>query len=340
MMAGACTLEGWYFDGRRPLPVAAALVLDDTDAALAGESSSGRYPLSALKVSPRTGSADRFIRFPDGGQLQCADQAILDELPQDSPTEGIVAWLEQRLKVALGCIAAVVVLVLGAYLYGLPAAARAVAAHIPLETEQAVAEDALQWLDQRWFKPSRLPADQTRRIEEGFRRLTAGLPYEQHYRLEFRDAADIGENAFALPGGTIIVTDQMVSAAATDEEVISVLAHEIGHIELRHIMRHVLQDSAIAVLVAAVTSDAASLGVAVAGMPVVLAQAEYSREFEAEADEFGFALLKRRGYSPEAFASLMERLSRDSRESEKTFAFLSSHPVSERRIQRAREAAR
>jgi predicted Zn-dependent protease len=105
-------------------------------------------------------------------------------------------------------------------------------------------------------------------------------------------------------------------------------------------MRHVLQDSAIAVLVAAVSSDAASLSVAVAGMPVLLVQAQYSRGFEAEADEFAFALLKRHGYSPAAFADLMERLDRDHRESESTFAFLSTHPVSERRIQRAREAAR
>jgi Zn-dependent protease with chaperone function len=340
MTDGARTLEGFYFDGRRPLAAAATLVLGGTDAVLVAESSSGRHPLCELKVSPRTGGADRFIAFPDGGQLQCADHPLLDELPQASPTEGIVAWLEQRLAIALGCIAGVMALVLGAYLYGLPAAARVVAAHIPLETERAVGSDALQWLDRRWFQPSQLPADRTRPIEEGFQRLKAGLPYEPHYRLEFRDAPRIGENAFALPGGTIILTDQMVRRAVTDEEAISILAHEIGHIELRHTMRHVLQDSAIAVLVAAVTSDAASLGVAVAGMPVLLAQARYSRDFEAEADEFAFALLKRRGYSPDAFASLMERLSRDSRRSERTFAFVSTHPISEQRIQRAREAAR
>jgi predicted Zn-dependent protease len=203
-----------------------------------------------------------------------------------------------------------------------------------------VSSDALQWLDRRWFLPSALPAYKTEPIAKGFGRLKAGLPYEQHYRLEFRDGTRIGANAFALPGGTIIMTDQMVTAAASTEEAVSILAHEIGHVELRHTMRHVLQDSAIAVLVGAVTSDAASLGAAVAGMPVLLAQARYSRDFEAEADEFGFALLKRHGYSPEAFADLMERLSRSHREAERTFAFLSTHPVSELRIQRARDAAR
>ena len=340
MTDGARTLQGFYFDGRRPLATPATLVLGAADAALIAESSSASYPFSALDVSPRTGAAERFVSFPDGGQLQCPDHPLLDELPQLSPAEGIVAWLEQRLGVAFACIAGVIAVVLGGYLYGLPAVAGVVAMHIPLETEQAVGKEALQLLDGRWFEPSSLPADKTRPIEEAFRRLTAGLPAEQHYRLVFRDASRIGENAFALPGGTIVLTDQMVRAAATHEEAVSVLAHEIGHIELRHAMRHVLQDSAIAVLVAAVSSDAASLGVAVAGMPVLVARAQYSRSFEAEADEFAFTLLKRRGYSPAAFADLMERLSRDHRESERTFAFLSTHPVSERRIERAREAAR
>ena len=340
MNEGARSLEGFRFDGLRPVAVPATLVLSDADAALITEASSATYPLSALDVSPRTGSADRFISFPDGGQLQCPDHPLLDGLPQLSATEGVVAWLEQRLRVTLACIAGVIAVVIGGYLYGLPAAARVVARHIPLETEQALGKDALQWLDQRVFQPSRLHAAWTQPIDEGFRRLTAGLPYEQHYRLRFRDAAPIGENAFALPGGTIVMTDQMVRAANTSEEAISVLAHEIGHVELRHTMRHLLQDSAIAVLVAAVSSDAASLGVAVAGMPVLVAQAKYSRDFEAEADEFAFTLLKSRGYSPSAFADLMERLSRHRRGSEGAFAFLSTHPVSEERIQRAREATR
>jgi Zn-dependent protease with chaperone function len=335
------TFEGVYFDGRRPLASAATLVLGGAEVALVGESASGRYPLSALQVSPRTASADRFISFPDGGQLQCADHPLLDGLPQASPSEGIVAWFEQRIAVALGCITAVAALLLGGYFYGLPAAAKIICAHIPIETEETLGRDALQWLDRRgWFKPSRLPAETTRPIEEGFHRLKAGLPYEPRYRLEFRDAAIIGENAFALPGGTIVITDQMVRAAKSAEETISILAHEIGHVELRHAMRHVLQDSAIAVLVAAVTSDAASLGVAVSGLPVLLAQAKYSRDFETEADEFAFELLKRRGYSPEAFATIMERLSRNHKESDRAFSFVSTHPVSDQRIQRARDAAR
>jgi hypothetical protein len=54
-----------------------------------------------LKVSPRIGSADRFITLPNGGQLACSDRAFLDSLLQESPSEGPVAWLEERWWVAL-----------------------------------------------------------------------------------------------------------------------------------------------------------------------------------------------------------------------------------------------
>ncbi len=103
----------------------------------------------------------------------------------------------------------------------------------------------------------------------------------------------------------------MAKAAATTEEVLAVLAHEIGHVELRHTMRSVLQNSVVAAAAAAVTADAASLSVAIAGLPALVAQTKYSREFEAAADEYAFRLLKRKGYSPTAFASLMERLARE-----------------------------
>jgi Zn-dependent protease with chaperone function len=90
------------------------------------------------------------------------------------------------------------------------------------------------------------------------------LPPNKFCRLEFRAGAIIGPNAIAFPGGIIVKTDEMVESAAEMEEVLARLAHEIGHVEHRHTMRNVLQNSAIGVVVATITSDAASLNAAVA----------------------------------------------------------------------------
>src|SRR5262245_46455716 len=107
---------------------------------------SQRCRVADLLVSPRVGGADRFITLPAGGQFQCADDPRLDGLPQEVASEGPVAWLEQRLAVALACIALVAAVLLAGYFYGLPIAARYAAARIPIETEQALGRETLAWL--------------------------------------------------------------------------------------------------------------------------------------------------------------------------------------------------
>ena len=342
MNARPADLQGYYYDGDHPVRRAARLAFVAGEATLLWDNERRRYPAERLIVSPRVGGADRFIALPDGGQFHCADVWTLDLLAQHSKTEGAVAWLERRVGVALASVVLIIAVLVGGYEYGLPAAAERVAAKLPLETEQALGEQALAWLDDSdWFAPSDLDPDTQERIRAKFEALYADLRYARHYQLVFRESGFIGANAFAMPGGTIVITDDMVKLTGSDEEVLAVLAHEIGHVELRHVMRHLLQDSAVAVAAATVTGDAATLSMAVAGLPAVLAQAEYSREFESEADDFAFQLLHRHGMSPEAFATVMEKIDGGNCASEQTaLDFLSTHPVTSERIERARVAAR
>lgn len=336
------TLHGRYYDGRTPLGAAATLVFAGARAALIGELHSQEYATGALLVSPRIGKAERFIQFPDGGQFQCPDDQTLDRLPHESQSEGLVAWLEARVAVAIAGVAVIVALITAGYFFGLPAAAERLVDHIPIETEQTLGRQALTWLDEhQWLKPSKVDDDLRYFIEKDFEELRAGLPLAAHTRLEFRDSGFVGANAFAFPGGIVVITDDMVDEAASLDEILAVLAHELGHVERRHALRQLLHDSAVAIVATALTADAASLTVAVAGLPTVLAQAKYSRNFESEADDFAFDLLKRHGRSPEAFATLMERLMGEDQEedAEDQFAFLSSHPMTRERIARARAAA-
>ncbi len=334
------TLHGQYFDGRQPVGTAATLFFDGQRAVLFGPQLSRTYLTRQLLVSPRVGRAVRFIALPDGGQFQCADEPLLDRLPLESQSEGLIAWLEARPAVAVASVVLIGALLVAGYLYGLPAAAERVARHIPIETERALGEHVLTWLDNNeWFKPTKIDDDRQRFIRQDYKELYSGLPMEPQYRLEFRDSPFIGPNAFALPSGTIVITDALINKAESLEEVAAVLAHEIGHVERRHTMRHLLQDSAVALVATTITADAASLSVAVAGLPALLARAKYSRKFETEADDFAFDLLKKRGRSPAAFATLMERLAGGDKEAKKDFAILSTHPVTAERVQRARAAA-
>jgi predicted Zn-dependent protease len=142
----------------------------------------------------------------------------------------------------------------------------------------------------------------------------------------------------SFSGGIVVLTDALVKLAAADEEVMALLAHELGHVDLRHVVRSVLQDSIVAAA-ATITADASTLSVAVAGLPMILARTTYSRKFESAADDYAFQLLKSKGYSPAAFADIMEKLDAHHGDRPAGFGYVSTHPLTEERIRRAREAA-
>lgn len=332
--------EGKYYSGQHPVAVSANLNFDSSEISLTTDTLKATYSVTQLSVSPRIGTTMRFINLPNSGQIACLDNCFLDQLPQESHTEGIVAWLEQRLYIAFFCVAMVLTILLVGYFIGLPAASKHIATKLPMETERVLGIETLTYLENHsWFQGSSISHDRQDEIRIGFKLLIQDLPFKDQYELNFRSSGVFGPNALAFPGGIIIITDEMVELAENNEEIYAVLAHEIGHVELRHTLRSIMQNSAIGVIAATVTSDAATLSGAMVGLPIIVAQTKYSREFESEADRFAFQLLTLKGFSPHAFADLMERLSSKHRYRMKGFAWISTHPVTSERIEQAREAS-
>lgn len=333
-------IEASYFDGRRAIGSPVTVLFGPREISVIGERIGARYARMQLRVAPGIAGAERFVALPDGGQLLCPSHPAVLRLPQEERVEGMVHQLERRWPIALLALALVIASLVLSYLYVLPPAAEWAAERIPPAAERVLGEQTLNWMAKSdWFKPSEIDEPRQRELRHRFADLTRDLPQREDYGLHFRNAPWIGANAFALPGGAIVITDEMIKEAKSDDEILAVLAHEVGHQHLRHTLREILQGSVVAVAVTAITADAASLSVAVTGLPLVAAQTRYSRQFEAEADEFAFALLKRRGISTEAFADLMERLGKGNEEIEREMSFLSTHPVTSERVARARAAA-
>ena len=110
------------------------------------------------------------------------------------------------------------------------------------------------------------------------------------------------------------------------------LAHEVGHIRNRHALRALLQNSVVAGLIVVLTGDVSSVTNVAAGIPVLLAQAGYSREFEYEADEVAKEYLLERGVPLHRFADLIVRMDEASKSQSGGINLLSSHPESSERI--------
>ncbi len=195
--------------------------------------------------------------------------------------------------------------------WGVPRLADRIATTIPPGAEHSLGEHTLAQFDRFGLGPSGLAQDRQDELYARFQNLLQGLDRGVADRIEFRDAPDIGANAFALPGGIVVVTDQLVHRLRDDREFDAVVAHELGHQQHRHALRQALRGSLIAVVAAVFAGDVGSAGAVVVAVPTFLLGSHYSRGFEAEADAFAFDLLARHQESPRWFARAMQVLQAD-----------------------------
>jgi Zn-dependent protease with chaperone function len=145
----------------------------------------------------------------------------------------------------------------------------------------------------------------------------------------------VGPNAFALPDGTVVATDELVELAHDDEEVLAVLAHEIGHVHHRHSLRMALQSSTVLLLISAYLGDVTQLTTISTALPGVYANASYSRELETEADTFALAYLDQNGIPHRRFADILRALQGQSgTDPDRGMQYLASHPPTSERIAR------
>lgn len=304
------------------------------------------WPLEQVRVSARIGSSQRYLYFPDGSQCETGDNDSVDRLfaAREPAAARLLHRWESGLGYALAALAVTVVVAFAAIFWGLPALAKQVAFALPPATETLIGRDALAALDRFVLAPSRLPPER----QAALRKLYAGMRDAGEagpaYRLEFRSGGRIGANALALPAGIIVVTDELVVLAKDDREIEAVLAHEVGHLRQRHMLRYVLQNSAAALLVAVTVGDVTSITSLAAAAPTLLLQAKFSRDFEREADDFALAYLARRGIPLEVFAAILQRMEEKRHEGKNAGKgepnYLSSHPGTRERIERARGKTR
>lgn len=302
------------------------------------------WPLAEVRASDRIGSSQRHLYFPDGSQCETGDNDGVDRMfaGRTPAAARLLHRWESRMRYALAALAITVAAAWAAIAWGIPALAKQVAFALPAATETLIGRDALAALDRFVLAPSRLAPER----QDALRKLFAGMGPDDGragaYRLEFRAGGRAGANALALPAGVIVVTDELVALAKDDREIEAVLAHEIGHLRQRHILRHVLQDSAAALLVAVTVGDVMSLTSLVAAAPTVLLQAKFSRDFEREADDFALDYLARRGIPPEMFTAILQRMEEKrprgknaGKDAENVSDYLSTHPATRERILRA-----
>jgi Zn-dependent protease with chaperone function len=354
-----------FFDGRSSLPVPCMLRLMPV---ARGAVALQLHPLTSDGGAPWREFTPNQIEWPDAGQtriavIRFADGSQAQTLePQRLATAlraagyrapGLHALAEKMAShrgALLAGVLACAAISAGVWLYGVPALSKVITHFMPTRWEAQLADRTLEVLDQTWLKPSTLGAERQAQITADFDALVKkAAPGGQAapYRLLFRAMASDGKkgergsgaNAFALPGGVLVMTDELV-AVAEPGAILGVLAHELGHVKNRHATRVAVESSLLGTAIALISGDPTSV---IATVPVALASLSFSRSHETEADCYALQMLARAGESTEPLAKLLETISKGHEDTSGhgggMAGVLSSHPSTPARVQLLRDPA-
>lgn len=280
-------------------------------------------------LGDRLGALPRKIYFKDGSVFECADNDAVDRaFGKSDHFFSRLARAERSLKFAVVAVVVTIVSIFVVYQYGIPAAAYVVAHGTPASAVKLIDSSVLDTVDRTLFEPSSLEEERKQEIQQLFAELKEvsgekDLPLQ----LLFRDGGRLGANAVALPGGTIILTDQLEALAQSDDEIAGVLAHEIGHVAERHSLRQIYRALGVAFLASVVVGDSSQLFEEVIAQAALLETLSYSRKFELDADVHSVELMVLVDRDPVAFVDLLDRLlEKHGLDTDRDTSWLDTHP--------------
>ena len=335
-------IPGFRYGPHAPAVEHVALAADGANIVIFTAEDRYTFARDAFRTESPLPGLPRRLHAPDGSTIETDASDVIDAWFQRDDCVARAAFaLESRWlgTAAIALLAALVVWLL--VTYAMPLFAKPVAARISPKAERIIAQRALDTWDRMFPRKSTLERHEQQRVHALVAQLMEGEPEASSYELQFRPMG--APNAFTLPGGIIVVTDELVRFVGDDDELLAVVAHEMGHAHGHHATRLVLQQSGVAVLMTAIAGDAVGMTILAAAVPSVLLNARYGRALEGEADAYAFDLLDRHGVSPQAFANVMKRFAAKYESEVRTdgvLEYMSSHPPSAERIERAEEAAR
>jgi Zn-dependent protease with chaperone function len=337
-------LNGRWYDGKTSATQDVVCIVYDNGAYRIEGKGDGNPILTGscfdIEISPRLANTHRFLLFPRGEKLETADNDMVDRIETRfvKPSwRNIVYRLESHWRYVFLALALLLLILWTAMSVGIPWVAKTIAYRLPPSALRLAGNQTLDILDRSIFEPSQLDASTRKNLLVHFKPI---IEAHSDYGLEilFRRGGKVGPNAFALPGGGIVFSDGMIQIAEHQDELSAVLAHEIGHIVHRHGMRMLIQGSILSFVLLAMTGDASGSSELFLGLPVLLTEMAYSRQFEREADEYALSTLRTHDISPVRFASLMRRIEKQKpgvsgKTPEKWVNYLSTHPLTEERLQ-------
>ncbi len=291
-------------------------------------------------VSPKLGSVPREIAIDNIGLLVIDSEPSVDAWLDRRDTVKIHKY-EKNNKLVFLSILAVPLMLYGLFKFLLPATAVAFAAWVPDGAVRIASNHTLIALEKTVLEPTTLSNDYQHEVTQYWHDLIDQLDTEnEHFNILFYKSNTFGPNAFALPDGTIVFTQELVELFERDRGLLTaVLLHEIGHVEYNHSMRLIAETLITSLALSYFFGDVSGLFELFGGASTTIIQNQYTQELEWEADNYALAQMRNVGLEPQTFADVMVKLAEEYGEGGSTLeALLSTHPSLKARIENAQQA--
>lgn len=312
-------VNGNFFDGKSSKPLTAVLTLTNGQFQIQYGETLATYNANQATPCPAPTSRVFSIEFSDGTKFEATPGNLSSELLQldRSPQK---KWEKHWRQCSIGLLG-IASLIFLSYWFVLPNLANQLASKMPDSIEQQISGD----FDKHIARMSTNPRLATEEKLAAASKALQSLYPEQH--LEFKICCTKLKiaNAFALPGGKIYATEQLIEELSPDE-LTAVLLHEVGHIYYHHPMRVLIENRlfSAAIIMAAGYGDAYGWGGALMSL-------SHSREYEKEADIFAGQALKKLGRSPGLLAQALEHIEKLPQTPIAQIGWLSTHPITSER---------
>ena len=271
-------------------------------------------------------------RSVQGARLTIDDPAVVETLRKNArnltrPPHPI------KTKILLISVGILLACTIGFVTYGLPRLAGPLADMIPMHWEEGLGDQVISIVTEA-LGPEAHYCTNPKGIA-ALRKLTYRLKksIETPYNLKVQILKSETVNAFAAPGGNVVLLSGLITKAETPDEVAGVLAHEMGHVIERHPTKALIHAHGWSILISALTGFSGATGDLASGIALQLATSSYSRKNEAEADSFATSILTKAGIDNAGFVTFFEKLkSEGMKKNTGIFRYFASHPTLQDRI--------
>ncbi|MBM4138372.1 MAG: M48 family metallopeptidase [Nitrospira sp.] len=280
-----------------------------------------------LKWTGAQGERTIYLKNPD--MIRAFRQAAPDHMAD--PLERAVERVRQvrhRRRMVWSAVGGVALAFMLGLWFGADLLVELAVARIPVEWEQKLGQSAYKdFLAQQEIMKEGLTVSA---VDEMTHRLTAQIP-DNPYKFEVTVVKSDVVNAFALPGGYIVVFTGLMKKAGNGEEVAGVMSHELNHVLQRHGLERIVKQLGLVAVVSIILGDQQGLVSLARQLGVELLTLKFSRAQETEADLTGLQLLYRAKIDPSGMISFFQRLSE---KDEGRMEWFSTHPMSQGRAER------